>query len=216
MNGSLLLHLFCIPPALPDRFSIHHMSACHMKSIAIYSDYIFFLPKEQADPLPSSAQIIFFSELPEFLPEILTSVPEFSQYLMHIHILLCNLQHTACNIGAMIGRTFQICQQIRPYESRADGAIPLLHPQNMTCAHLLFQPVYHLFQRLHRCSCFQIIIQHCLQRSVEYLLHRRENHFQLRMRSVCKAQPFLLHFFRRFQQINRMIGNPLEISYHLQ
>lgn len=61
-----------------------------------------------------------------FREEILASFPDFPKGFVQIHAALGNIRHASGDVGAMVGSSLQIRQQIRPYESGGGGAVSLL------------------------------------------------------------------------------------------
>ena len=57
--------------------------------------------------------------------------------------------NTARYVGAMVGNTFQICEQVGPDEAHFYGAVACLHTYDVVGAELVFEVVYNLLKRLY-------------------------------------------------------------------
>lgn len=108
-------------------------------------------------PLPSPAGRIFRIAA-EHAPEALALALCKAEALVQIQIVLRRVDDAPGDVRAVVGRALQIRQQVRPDKARLDAAISLLHPQDVTRAHLLLEGVDDLLQRLDMCgaaaSCF--------------------------------------------------------------
>lgn len=47
---------------------------------------------------------------------------DMAEIFVHIQAVMCDLDDTAGNVGAMVGNTFQIVEQIGQHKAQLDGA----------------------------------------------------------------------------------------------
>ena len=76
--------------------------------------------------------------------------------LMQVHIGLCHIQHAARDVGAVVGYTLKVGQNIRKDKAKLDAAKALLQADGVTQLDLITQIVDQLLQRLDRGSRVEI------------------------------------------------------------
>ena len=131
---------------------------------------------------------------------------------MGVHIVVVQVDDAAGDVGAVVAGAFQAGQQVGPDKAGLNAAVALLEPQNVAGAHLLFQNVDDLFQRLHLVGCFQGVIQESGEGQVDGLVGGGHQHSQLTLGGVGEFQAFFAELLGGFHQIHAVIGDPLEVA----
>ena len=87
---------------------------------------------------------IFLAIHLKFILKLFAVLVNCLQGFMQMKLMMGNIDHTACNIGTVIGCSFKAGQKIGPYEACDHIAISLLHTQNVAGTHLLLQCINNL------------------------------------------------------------------------
>ena len=131
---------------------------------------------------------------------------------MQIKTVVCRIQNTAGDVGAVVSRSLEIRQQVGPHEARFNTAMTLLHAQNMARAHLLLQCNDDLFQRLYLCGGRKIFFAERALCRIQYLTHRADEHLQLFFCGGAEAKSLAAQFFRCRKQVHGVVGDTLKIA----
>ena len=135
---------------------------------------------------------------------------------MDVQIVLGHIDDAAGDVGAVVGGTLQIRQQVCPHKARLDAALAFPHPQDVTGTQLLLQQIHHLFQRLHGGCRLCIPPAEGICRPVQDLLHGSLQHLQIRLGGLAEGQPLVLQLLGRFHDVHGVVGNALEVPDGLQ
>ena len=98
---------------------------------------------------------------------------------MDVHIVVCRIYYTACNVGAVVSCSFEVCKKVRPYKANLDGAVPLLKADYVAAAHLLFESVNNLLKRLNLLCSFKVIFKKRFKGKVDDFFNCAKELFKL-------------------------------------
>ena len=71
-----------------------------------------------------------------------------AERFVQIEVVLARVDDAAGDVGAVVGRALQVGQEVGEHKAGLNAARALLHAQDMARAHLLFERVDDLLQRL--------------------------------------------------------------------
>ena len=93
-------------------------------------------------------QLVFFLKRIVLHQKFVAAGFDVAEVLVQIDTLVLHVEQTACDVRAVVGHAFQICQQIGQYEACGQRAFAALETGDVIRTQLVLQLVDDLLQRL--------------------------------------------------------------------
>ena len=135
---------------------------------------------------------------------------------MCVHIMFRSIYNAKCDIGAVIGRTFQVGQQIGPNEAGLDGTFAVLQTDHMAVTESVLQIVDHLLQRFDATGSLRVIGAQRLQSHAEDLGQSIAHDAHFLSCALGELNSLLPQLLNGFQNVDAVIGNSLKVTNNLQ
>ena len=95
-------------------------------------------------------QFVFFFKRIVLHQKLVAAGFDVAEVLVQVDALVFHVEQAACDVGAVVGHAFQICQQIGQYETCGQRAFAALETGDVIRTQLVLQLVDDLLQRLVR------------------------------------------------------------------
>ena len=131
---------------------------------------------------------------------------------MGIEGVMRHLDDSDGDIRAMVGDSFEVCEDIRKNESHFNRASTALETSDMAGLDLRGKRVDDLFERLDLFSELEVIFDVGFFGSCEYLIDSRHKHTKLGLSLFGKENTFTVEFLSDLNDINGMVAEAFEVS----
>ena len=135
---------------------------------------------------------------------------------VHTETVVCDLDHAARNVGAVVGNAFQIGQQIGKDKSKLDRAFADAESFDLVGAESDLKIVDDLLQRFHADGNLNIVMNERHQGVIHDLVYGSHHDGKLPLRRRRKFKLFRIHLLRGFRDVHGVVGEALQISYHME
>ena len=122
----------------------------------------------------------------------------------------------AGDVGAVVRGALQVRQQIRPHEARLDAARSALHAQDVARAHLLFERVDDLLERLDLLGERDVLRGEGLERERKDLADGGGENGELVEGAAGEREALLLHLLSGGENVDRVVRNALKVADGLE
>ena len=140
-----------------------------------------------------------------------------SVVLMHIEcIVLCDLNDTSTDVGAMVGHTLEVGEDIREDKAVLDCALTLLESDDVIELDLIAQIVNHLLERLDLCRSLKIVVDKCDVREVEDLLYRTAKYGDLLGSIVGEGYLLISELLTGLNNVYCVVGDTLIVTDYVE
>ena len=124
---------------------------------------------------------------------------------MHIQLVCLYFNQCCGYIGAMVGYSLVICQNVLQEQSCLHRAISTSEANDMPLLHFHDEIVNDLFQRFYICRCCCIPRRKCILRHCQYITDCNPQRVKLMFSLTGKFQSLFLQFIYGFRNIDCMI-----------
>ena len=135
-----------------------------------------------------------------------------TERFVQVEVVLTRVDDAAGDVGAVVGRALQVGQEVGEHKAGLNAARALLHAQDMARAHLLFERVDDLLQRLDLLCGSGILTGKSLERERKDLADGGGEHGQLVERAAGEGESLSLQLLCGGENVDRMVGDALKIA----
>ena len=135
-----------------------------------------------------------------------------AQRFMQVEVVVARVDDAAGDVGAVVGGAFQIREQVGEDEARLDAALALLHSQDVARAHLLFERVDDLLERLDLRGDGRIMALEGLEREREDLADGGSDGGKLVFRAGGEGETLARHLLGGSEDVDGVVGDALKVA----
>ena len=147
----------------------------------------------------------------------LDALCRFLAVLMHIEITeLGDLYNAARDIRAVIGDSLEVGKKVGKNKAVLDRAFALLETNDVIKLYLIAKIVNDLLDGLYLDCGRDIVINERLKGDVKNIGDSRAHDPYLRLSLLGEGYLLILHFLRRFNDVYRVVGDTLKVTYDVQ
>ena len=130
---------------------------------------------------------------------------------MGVKSILVHADHTHSNVGAMVGDTLKIRNDILQNKPQLDGTLAFSQTLNMALFHFDIQSVDYLLKRLNQLGSLQIPGCKRIDGRAHDIVHRIRKDIHLLNSLIGEFQFLIMHLLGRIRNVYCMIGDALKI-----
>ena len=139
-----------------------------------------------------------------------------SEILVNIKFIVCDLKHTSGDIGAVVGYSLEVCEDICENESKLDCALALTETLNVALTEKLLKMVYNLLERLYDDSLIKVIVGEAFESEIKDLIDCTCKSFKLALCLSGEFKLLIVNLLSACGNVKSMVGDTLEVADNVE